>query len=302
MHAWTNLITQICINQQDTAERNHQVRLMARIYSECIYVIVWLDLSSLRAARRYSKNRNAENTEAILRNRYFTRLWIVQEVMLPKKAHILCGHVWMDWDVLFKAALFAGFLEHPTLSPMTYLLSNRYAHAEPVRPGYSHLLCNLLRQFSSMGCEDPRDKLYGMLGLISETLRPIVDYSNTREDVYLDAIRILGPFFCMDASNWWWQDLPLRMGVPLAHVVSLQPFVTGLLACGQKENKVDPIWTLQDMGFVKADPTRHYPGRWWYEYKGVRHYHDCISSKDETASSEAALWSLLDATPERGSG
>jgi hypothetical protein len=101
---------------------------MAQIYSTCIYVIAWLDLSSSRAVRRYSKNRNAENIEAILKNRYFTRLWIVQEVILPKKAHIMCGHIWIDWDALFRAALSTGFLEHPTLSPIAYLLSYRFAH------------------------------------------------------------------------------------------------------------------------------------------------------------------------------
>jgi hypothetical protein len=112
-----------------------------------------------------------------------------------------------------------------------------------------------------MGCEDPRDKLYGMIGLISEHLRPVVDYDNAREDIYLDAIRSLGPFFCMHAPNWWWQSLPLQMGVPLTHVVALQPFVTDLRACGQKENNVHPIWTLQDMGFEKADSTRGHPDR-----------------------------------------
>lgn len=152
-----------------------------------------------------------------------------------------------------------------------------------------------------MSCEDPRDKLYGMLGLISETLRPVVDYSNTKEDVYLDATRVIGPFCCMNASNWRWQDLPLRMGVPLAHIVSLQPFVTDLLACGQKENKVHPIWTLQDMGFEKAHPALHRPDRWWYEYEGIRHYHDCIAPMDGPADSKAVLWPLLAATPERGS-
>jgi hypothetical protein len=91
------------------------------------------------------------------------------------------------------------------------------------------------------------------------------------------------------------------MGVSLAYVVSMQPFITDLLACGLKENKIDPIWTLQDMGFEKADSTRHRPDRWWYEYEGVRYYHDCHSPMEHSEDSEAILQSLLDATPERGS-
>jgi hypothetical protein len=151
-----------------------------------------------------------------------------------------------------------------TSNSFAYIISAilSFCSSEPIRPGYSHLLANLLRQFSGMGCEDPRDKLYAMIGLISEHLRPVVDYDNTREDVCLDAIRSLGPFFCMHAPNWWWQSLPLQMGVPLTNVVALQPFVTDLPARGQKENNVYPIWTLQDMGFEKADSKRGYPDRW----------------------------------------
>lgn len=237
---------------------------MARIYSGCIYVIAWLGLSSSRAARRYSKIRNAANTKAILENRYFTRLWIVQEVLLPKEARILCGDTWIHWDTLKQAALWADYLEHPTLRQVTWLLTNRYAHSEHIEPGYKHLLVNMLSQFSGMGCEDPRDKLYGMLGLVSEELRPVVNYDNTVEQVYLDTMRMLGVWHCLHASNWWWQDLPLRMGVSLAHVVSMQPFITDLLACGRQPIETLPFWTLH-MGYEKADSKYHGLGRWWYE-------------------------------------
>jgi hypothetical protein len=177
---------------------------MAQIYGACIHVIAWLDLSSSRAARSYLKNRNAVNTKAILENRYFTRLWIVQEVLLPKRARIMCGNTWIEWDSLMRAALWAGFLELPTLRPMANLLTYRFAHAEPIQPGYAHLLSNMLSQFSSMDCENPREKLYGMLGLVAEDQRPVVNYDNTVEEVYLDAIRMLGAHRCLNASNWWW--------------------------------------------------------------------------------------------------
>jgi hypothetical protein len=241
------------------------------------------------------------NTKAILENRYFTRLWIVQEVVLPKEARIMCGNTWIDWDALMNASLRADFFNHSTLSPIVYLLTNRFAHSEPTLPRYRHLLSNMLTQFSGMGCEDPRDKLYGMLGLVAEEQRPVVNYDNTVEEVYLDAIRMLGVHYCMHASNWWWQDLPLRMGVSLAHVVSMQPFITDLLACGQKPIEALPFWTLQDMGYERADSKEHGLDRWWYECGGVRHYYDCLYTMEGSGDSEAVLWSLLDAIPERGS-
>lgn len=79
-----------------------------------MYVIAWLGLSSSTAARRFSNIRSAANTKAILGNRYFTRLWIVQEVLLPKEARIFCGSTWIHWDTLLQAAIWAGCLEHPT--------------------------------------------------------------------------------------------------------------------------------------------------------------------------------------------
>ena len=38
-----------------------------------------------------------EYLHCILRNRYFSRLWVVQEVLLAKKVEIVCGDVWIDW-------------------------------------------------------------------------------------------------------------------------------------------------------------------------------------------------------------
>src|SRR6266536_3278017 len=38
-------IDALCINQADLLERNHQVRLMSRIYGEASHVIAWLGLA-----------------------------------------------------------------------------------------------------------------------------------------------------------------------------------------------------------------------------------------------------------------
>ncbi len=48
----------LCINQQDGAEKTHQIRLMRRIYREAAEVVMWLETppteTGLRAAlRRY---------------------------------------------------------------------------------------------------------------------------------------------------------------------------------------------------------------------------------------------------------
>lgn len=100
-------IDQLCIDQANTLERNHQVRLMSQIYKSCSYVIVWLDKSShhdtgdhhsLQAPRYMQLDR-------ILANAYFTHLWIVQEVSLPPHVYVLCGDIWISWAELEERSL-----------------------------------------------------------------------------------------------------------------------------------------------------------------------------------------------------
>jgi hypothetical protein len=198
---------------------------------------------------------------------------------------IMCGNIWIDWDALLKSALRAGYVEHPTLSPIVFLLTYDFCYVEPYRTRDPHLLINLLRQFSGMGCEDSRDKLCDMLGLIAEKDRPVVDHGNTVEDVYLDAIRTIGPFSLMDASVWWSQDLPLRMGISLAPTVPLRLFSTDLFAHGPKGSKAYLYWSLQDICFEKGGSTRQSLDRWWYEYDGVWHYYDCLSPMEASTDS-----------------
>ncbi|KAF1996292.1 hypothetical protein P154DRAFT_443836, partial [Amniculicola lignicola CBS 123094] len=64
-------IDQICINQRDVFERNHQVKRMSTIYSQCETVIIWL----AKASDAYV---------GALKDPYFTRVWVVQEVLLAR--------------------------------------------------------------------------------------------------------------------------------------------------------------------------------------------------------------------------
>jgi hypothetical protein len=57
-------IDQICINQSEVREKNHQIPLMSCIYSQCASVIAWL-------------GRTFSGFDTLLNDRYFTRLWII---------------------------------------------------------------------------------------------------------------------------------------------------------------------------------------------------------------------------------
>ena len=108
-------IDAICINQRSTAERSHQVGMMGSIFSKATRVIVWLGATlgdrdesrksgfqALRQANqdfrkaKSSQGCNLKKAERLLRgeleylfsNRYWTRMWIVQEYLLAHKIEL----------------------------------------------------------------------------------------------------------------------------------------------------------------------------------------------------------------------
>ncbi|KAF5619108.1 heterokaryon incompatibility protein [Fusarium tjaetaba] len=123
-------VDQICINQQDNAEKSDQVQQMKSIYTEAYLVIAWLgpaaddsdmllkhiermgeaiwadDHSSVLAAHS-----NKEGLQAISRafrslcqREYWKRLWIIQEFAVGSSLRIACGDV-MVWDWNLEALL-----------------------------------------------------------------------------------------------------------------------------------------------------------------------------------------------------
>jgi hypothetical protein len=78
-------IDQICIAQSNVRERNHQVSLMSRIYGQCRWTIVWLCDDKNRypvIGEEFNRTHTNKPLLELLSDTYFTRIWIVQEVLL----------------------------------------------------------------------------------------------------------------------------------------------------------------------------------------------------------------------------
>ncbi|KAK6215600.1 heterokaryon incompatibility protein [Colletotrichum tabaci] len=114
VHVW---IDQLCINQDDNAEKGHQVQMMRHIYSAAARVAVWMGLpaddsdlflphvramSALIRQQRYADVVRAHADMAFLRRvshafrafcerQYWTRLWIIQEFAVGAEIDVLCG-------------------------------------------------------------------------------------------------------------------------------------------------------------------------------------------------------------------
>ena len=69
---------------------------------------------------------------------------------------------------------------------------------------------DLVKAFSPNLCSDPRDKVYGILGLIAEDSRLEVDYSKDVRDVFVDGVSLLINE-CIQlehivATRWRWDE------------------------------------------------------------------------------------------------
>ncbi|KAF3041524.1 hypothetical protein E8E12_005038 [Didymella heteroderae] len=194
-HAPLLWIDSICIDQDNVLERNHQVGLMAEIYGRCETVLMWLnnegqDDSSSEAARNFQIAMKPKHLANLLRNRYFSRLWIVQEVLLAREVLVLVrGGYWLRWTDM--QTVFAQMSKRQVNklssvhSAAASLLSYGMGQGRPAR---TFLWC--IRNFHESQCAEARDKVFGMAGLVTAFLDKwdviVIDYQRTVYDVFMD--------------------------------------------------------------------------------------------------------------------
>jgi hypothetical protein len=195
----------LCINQQDNSEKAHQVHLMGNIYKNCQQGLIWLgELAShdvtasgaralfdyleyvaLRrslAASELTEPRLSKifvTMEAMMKSQWWQRIWTIQEALLPPSATVLFGSESCLWSTIEEAG--RQFIRQeryddtdsplPELTTSTHRILNHWflypvsamriiRKGEP--PFYS------LWRFRGRRATDPRDKVFGLLGLLSE--------------------------------------------------------------------------------------------------------------------------------------
>lgn len=175
-------IDQICIDQKSVAERNHQLGLLSKIYKEAVQVISWLGVRQDQSVL-LSFQDHAYPRQALFSNRYWSRLWMAQEVMLAQEWIVLHGSV-----VVYENDI------------MEYLLSRDEREIGPatwIRQRQEHDFCDhppelktVLMYFAHLECEDPRDKIYALLALASNRGGVVIDYNSTAADVFWSAFAL----------------------------------------------------------------------------------------------------------------
>lgn len=223
-------IDAMCINQDDPRERNDQVQRMSLIYAAAVEVVIWLgpaadgsDLAMDYIAQKGSKPLRVKGDGfyriwdmpqgnavlAVCERPYWSRVWIIQEIMMAKDITVFCGEKSIEWQKIdhmsskLKGIEERGRIEHYQYaaniieSPASLIIKQRRSWKELPQGKRALPLKGLLEQYCNQKSTDVRDKVFALLGLTDHS-RPEankhqiqVDYSKSVEDIYAAVLQSL---------------------------------------------------------------------------------------------------------------
>jgi hypothetical protein len=165
---------------------------MSKIYQRAICTVSWLgsDEFTQCAADDFVAS-NFQDWVALaqlLNNEYFTRLWVIQEVLLAKEVRVLCGTAWiMLTDMERCAERMQAMMLSRVRNESLFLLWDRRHNRS------NRNLGQCVDRYGSHKCKDPRDKIYALRGILRahESEMLLVDYKKPAFEVFLDAVGII---------------------------------------------------------------------------------------------------------------
>jgi hypothetical protein len=252
MYLWCD---QLCIDQTNVRERNHQVALMSQIYSAAAETIIWLgarndddhfafgflgnrllkpangqlwrrsvpnmqrlegvgewaaadmgdgwlsepEMEEVTRLSRHLKSTQLEaaklaTLKAAVQCPYWSRLWIVQEIWFSKSLNIVHGRQIIPWkslEAFVKPELaylddYGDFLPSSVATAreeIPLIVYDLFNDKDAFKNGEQRL-SYIIETFGNQLCEDPKDKVFGLLGLVAAEKRVVVDYSLEVEELF----------------------------------------------------------------------------------------------------------------------
>jgi hypothetical protein len=215
VHLWMDAI---CINQDDDDEKRQQVAMMEYIYSKATSVVIWLGeptkqcpsnvafdfvrkVCDLRSFDTLLAEKYLDDWEALaklMRNVWFSRRWVVQELALAREAFLRSGKHMVHWDDFADAIAFyvlrferikkmrrtvtldpddpdplreVGKLSPNVLVDATSNLFRKDERGDVVE--HRMTLEALISTLTAYEASDPRDTVYAVLSLAKDTKRAI---------------------------------------------------------------------------------------------------------------------------------
>ena len=220
----------ICINQKNSWEKALQIGMLGEIFQAAEQVTAWLGhayrgsddairvLSQIQTqsyhdqASRVTTTMNSlvsgsatgkvpdpgdvtwEHINSLLRRPWFTRVWITQELVLPRKVVLLCGQSELDWDQFFEALVIcereSNRVSRQSPDDIQLLPDAGPAYALGIarkqrKEGNHFRLLKLLELVENAEASIERDTLFAFLGLARDSTGEefMPDYESTLEEV-----------------------------------------------------------------------------------------------------------------------
>ncbi|KAF6803617.1 HET domain-containing protein [Colletotrichum musicola] len=222
-------IDSIRIDQVNPSERSEQVSMMNKIYSSAGCVRIWIGNASLTSERAMNlvqccveaiddddevvrkvidDQAGAETLTELLRRPYWTRTWIFQEIVLFKKATVHCGSKNAPWSGFQHLDRISGDPSKwpPSIIRERWILELRRALFSIsqfcMNEAQARNMIDILVPTRRLKATDPRDKLFGLLG--------VADFSILLTPTYFIGVRELYVQFTRDLIRYD-QDLAILL-------------------------------------------------------------------------------------------
>lgn len=211
-------IDSICIDQNNTAERGHQVQLMGDLYRGAEQVFLWLgtDTRIAHFLQRIKQSPDArfsyspltglvaneslnsllqdstflDSCNAIQEHSYWSRVWVKQEIVLAKSVEVVCAETSLSGSK-FQALLHLA--RRSTIGQRAWqydALQNEasmwqlIALAQNSTRYHSRMDTRLLSVLRDSKCHDIRDKIYGALSFVGDAEHFPASYDIGTEELF----------------------------------------------------------------------------------------------------------------------
>jgi len=138
---------------------------------------------------------NDTSIESLVQLPWWSRVWVVQEVILARDVLLLLGRQSLDWNT-FRAAVETGFaqghwqqhaLGNIRVRDFDYFLSLKAIQESVRSEGPADTFLDLLVQLRVRDASDPRDKIFSVLGILGNGVNMLnitPDYTSSPSTVF----------------------------------------------------------------------------------------------------------------------
>jgi hypothetical protein len=186
-------IDALCIDQTNIAERNHQITLMSRIYSEAAEVLIYLgedtadsafainvisgyddpkmekdpiDITKVLTDYQRDSNTKVQALNNLFHRPWFHRVWVIQEAAFARKAKVICGTSTCDWSSVRHFRHWANC--RSGMAPLPFVVrAEKLGLEENSFLGVSRSILAAMDQARLCHATIPHDKIYALLPFLN---------------------------------------------------------------------------------------------------------------------------------------